>query len=190
MAIRLHLEALNMGEEEFALVKKDRLMADLLSLQSEMKKSFLEKIENMETVPSSEIKDYLDVVEKLSGEIDTAAGWLGYGREESDDQDSMSFKMIEAKVSRKALGERKKLLDSGNEVEVGQQVKYSVGESEEVQQEATEQYQEPGNSNPINKSAGQLLKVKNGENSDEQEDHSQGQIYSGQSIYPIQPTVS
>lgn len=143
MSIRLHLQALNMGEETLALNKKDALMNDMITIQSGLRDLFLHKMQTGQPIVPEEMTMYLELVTKLSGEINTVADWLGYGKaaeSQSGDSDGseFSYRMIEANV--KKANTKNNLLQNQQNIEQIP-VEFEVAERDEPQKLQEQQNQ-------------------------------------------------
>lgn len=175
MSIKMHLEALNMGEEQLVLNKRDKLMQDLGELQQWLKTSLIQKVSDNQPIIQEEVVNYLKVVNALSEELNTVGEWLGYGKEQSipnDGDENINVRMIEANISR---GNAKAAI-AGNE----QQLNILPEPSEEVEE--------------VQLTPEQILSkegVSNGESktTESADDTTIRPVYAGGAQYPIQPTT-
>lgn len=91
-SIQIHLQAMEMGGEELALTRKNRLLGDLEQVVQMFKQRLMNSAVQSSTEElTNEYKLFMGLAGRLSKEIDGAAEWLGYGAEQKQQDGSNDF---------------------------------------------------------------------------------------------------
>lgn len=103
-AVKVHLQSLELNGEDFVLRKQEELMKTLQEVQTYLKTDLLNKVQN-NNMTSTDVQNFLDVTEKLGGEIKESAKWLGYGKEGGDNGNGgdEGFDFTFAQLKRKSV---------------------------------------------------------------------------------------